>query len=620
MCASGNSGDSSIVDDDERGSGKSVSGKHMVKQTQQRATILIVDDEESIRNLISELLSEEHECVVAASVEEALAVMQSTDFDLVISDIDMGADSGLTLVPRVLKQSPETVVIMISGQQSIESAIEAMRVGAFDYITKPFDSRHVQAAVNRGLEHHRLLAGKRQYENHLEEMVQQRTAEIEHLAYYDRLTDLPNRFLFADRLAQAITIAQREQHQLAVLLVSLDRFRQITDTLGHAAGDLILSQAAARLATCCGQGDTVSRFEGDQFAILLTNLSQAADAAEACTAISEAFKPPFPAGDQDVYVTASVGISVYPDNGDDSATILKNAGAALERSQKSGGNNYQFYETEMNAMAVKRLALETSLRQAVERDEFIIHYQPILNLANEKVVGVEALVRWQHPELGILPPARFIGLAEETGLIIEIGETVLRRACRQTLDWEAQGHGRLRMAVNISARHFQQKGFLERIIAILDETGLDPKRLELELTETSIMENAAAAADLLGQLRALGVRIAIDDFGTGYSSLSYLKQLPIDTVKLDRSFVSGATTDPNDAALVMAIITLAHNLCLKVIAEGVETNEQKAFLSLLRCDEGQGYLFGKPMPPDVFAATLTPDPLTQPIPPFPPKK
>ena len=576
----------------------------MAEYLEQRAAILIVDDDEPIRNLVTELLSPDHDCMAAASVEEALTVLRGKDFNLVVSDIDLGDSSGLKLVPSILERSPETVVIMISGQQSIESAIEAMRVGAFDYITKPFDFRHVQAAVKRGLEHHRLLVGKRQYENHLEELVQQRTAEIEHLAFHDRLTDLPNRFLFADRAAQAIAVAQRDHHLLAVLLVSLDRQRQITETLGHAAGDIILGQAASRLRNCIDEGDTVARFEGDEFAILLSHLNKAADAAESAAAISEALKPAFRLGEQEVYVTASIGISVFPSNGHESATILKNAGAALERARKSGGNDYRFYAADMNARAVKRLALETSLRQAVERDEFIIHYQPVVNLMDDSVVGVEALVRWHHPEFGVLPPARFIGLAEETGLIIDIGETVLRRACRQVLDWEESGFGGLRMAVNISARHFQQKSFFESIVAVLEETGLDAHRLELELTETSIMENAAAAADLLGRLRELGVRIAIDDFGTGYSSLSYLKRLPIDTVKLDRSFVSGATTDPNDAALVMAIITLAHNLKLKVIAEGVETEEQKTFLRLLRCNEGQGYLFGKPMPADVFASTL----------------
>jgi diguanylate cyclase (GGDEF)-like protein len=578
--------------------------KSMGETSQERPMILIVDDDEQTRNLVRELLCEEHECVLAESVEDALAVLQTTTFDLVLSDINLGASSGLNLVPHILEQTPETVVIMISGLQAIESAIEAMRVGAFDYIIKPLDLRHVQAAVRRALNHHKLLAEKRQYENHLEELVQQRTAELDHLAYHDRLTNLPNRVLFGDRCAQAIAGAQREQRVLAVLLVSLDRLKQVTDTLGHSARDIVITEAALRLRGCIGEGDTVSRFDGDEFALLLTHLSQSADATEVSIAIIEAFKPAFILGEQDVYVTASIGISLFPSNGGDISTILKNAGAALYRAQKSGANSYQYYAADMNALAGKRLALETSLSRAVENNQFIVHYQPVLNLANDEIVGVEALVRWRHPEFGILPPAKFVGLAEETGLILGIGDTVLRTACRQARAWEDTGYGRLRMAVNISAHHFQQQNFLQQILEILNEARLDPDLLELELTETAMMENAESSADVLRQLQAMGVSVAIDDFGTGYSSLSYLKRLPIDTVKLDRSFVNGATSDPNDAALVMAIITLAHNLKLKVVAEGIETEEQKSFLRLLRCDEGQGYLFGKPMPADLLESRL----------------
>ena len=559
----------------------------MAKNSQERPLILIIDDDEQIRNLLRELLCADYKCVVAGSFEEALSVLQKVNFDLVLADINLGASSGLSLVPRILEHAPETVVIMISGQQAIDFAIEAMHVGAFDYITKPLDVRHVQEAVRRALDHHKLLEEKQQHENHLEELVEKRTAEIKHLAYHDRLTDLPNRALFADRYAQAIAIARREKHVVAVLLVSLDRLKKVTDTLGHSVGEIVLSEAADRLRNCVGNGETVARFDGAEFALLLTHLKQPDDATQASMAISEAFKPPFRLGEQDVYVTASIGISLFPSNGEDSATILKNAGAALDLAKQSGGNNYQFYAADMNALAVKRLSLETSLRRAVENDEFITYYQPVLNLATNEIVGVEALVRWQHPEFGILPPAKFIGLAEDTGLILDIGEKSLRTACAQTRAWEESGYGRLRVAVNISMRHFQQKNFLDRVMEILSDTRLDPHRLELELTETSIMENVESAADLLRQIRGLGVQVAIDDFGTGYSSLSYLKLLPIDTVKLDRSFVNGATTDPNDAALVMAIITLAHNLKLRVVAEGVETEEQKTFLRLLRCDEGR---------------------------------
>jgi diguanylate cyclase (GGDEF)-like protein len=574
----------------------------------EKPAILIIDDDEQIRGLLRDLLSPNHHCTAVGSAEEALAILNTINFNLVISDINMGGISGLDLVPRVLERTPDTVVVMISGQQTIDFAIEAMRAGAFDYITKPLDLRHVETAVNRALAHHHLLTQKRLYENHLEELIKERTAEIEHLAYHDGLTDLPNRVLFEDRCAQALAIAQRNQHLVAVMLVSIDRFKKVTESLGHAAGDVVLTEAAARLQRCVTNGDTVARFEGDEFALLLTNVCETADLAEIARAVGDAFKTPFRLGGQEVYVSTSIGISLFPSNGEDTSTILRNAVAALYRAKTQGGNNYQFYAANMNALAVKRLELETSLRRAIENKEFIVYYQPVLDLVSGAVVGSEALIRWQHPEFGLLLPGRFIGLAEDTGLILDIGEFVMRDACARTRAWQDRGFGRLRIAVNISARHFQQKNFSERLVEILTETRLDPTCLELELTETSIMENTDAAVRVLGQIRKLGVKVAIDDFGTGYSSLSYLKRLPIDTLKLDRSFVKGATTDPDDAALVMAIVTLAHNLRLRVIAEGVETKDQVAFLRLLRCDEAQGYLFGKPMPPEVFESSMIFDP------------
>lgn len=571
-------------------------------------SILIIDDDEQIRSLLKDVLSPNGDCTAVSSAEEALAILKSIDFNVVISDINMGAISGLDLVPQVLARTPDTVVVMISGQQTIDFAIDAMRAGAFDYITKPLDLRHVDTAVRRALSHHDLLKQKRRYENHLEELVKERTAEVEHLAYHDGLTGLPNRILFEDRCSQALAIAQRSQNLVAVMLVSIDRFKKVTESLGHAAGDVVLTEAAARLQSCVTNRDTVARFDGDEFALLLTNVAETGDLAEVAHTINEAFKEPFHLGGQEVYVTNSIGISLFPSNGEDSSTILKNAVAALYRAKTQGGNNYQFYAADMNAMAIKRLELETSLRRAIENEEFITYYQPLVNLAAGEVVGFEALVRWQHPEFGLLAPARFIGVAEDTGLILEIGDFVMRAACNQIRSWQNRGMGRLRIAVNISARHFQQKNFLDRLVDILGETRLDPTCLELELTETSIMESTEAAVKLLTQIRKLGVKVSIDDFGTGYSSLSYLKSLPIDTVKLDRSFVKGATTDPDDAALVMAIITLAHNLKLKVIAEGVETEEQVVFLRLLRCDEAQGFLYSKPLPPEAFESSVLLDP------------
>ena len=402
----------------------------MVNANTERPAILIIDDEEQIRDLLSNLLSPTHDCTTVGSAEDALAILNSVKFNLVISDINMGGISGLDLVPLVFRTTPDTVVVMISGQQTIDSAIEAMRAGAFDYMTKPLDLRHVHTAVKRALAHHQLLTQKRLYENHLEELIKERTTEIEHLAYHDGLTDLPNRVLFEDRCTQAIAIAQRNNNLVAVMLVSLDRLKKVTESLGHAAGDVVLTEAAARLQQCVSHGDTVARFEGDEFALLLTNVTHTADLTEGARAIREIFNAPFRLGDQQVYVSTSIGISLFPPNGEDSGTILRNSEAALYRAKKHGGNNCQFYAADMNAMAVKRLELETSMRRAIENKEFITHYQPVVNLASGAVVGSEALVRWQHPDLGLLPPGRFIGLAEDTGLILDIGDFVLRDLAR----------------------------------------------------------------------------------------------------------------------------------------------------------------------------------------------
>jgi len=570
----------------------------------QKPTILIIDDEEPIRDLLEDILCARYECTKVCSAEEALNVLEGNVFDLVISDINMKGISGLELLRHVHRDCPDTVVLMISGGQTIESAVEAIRGGAFDYLMKPLELNHIEAAVDRAFRHHVLLHEKRSYENNLEEVVRQRTAQIEYLAYYDALTDLPNRTLFVDRVSQALTLAQRQPQLVGVLLLALDRFKKINDTLGQAVGDQCLVEIATRLRGCVKEGDTIARLNSDEFALLLSQVKATEELAELSRLIAEALKPSFYLQGQEVYVTASFGISIFPDDGNDSDTILKNAGAALYQAKKLGGNTYRFYTSDMNARAVKRLALETSLRTAIEKEELVLYYQPQIDYTTHMVVGAEALVRWQHPTLGLLPPSEFIPLAEDTGLILQLGAWVMRTACAEAGTWRDYGLGRIRVAVNVSACEFRRPDFFESLVEILKETGLDSSCLELELTETTIMENAEAAVALLTKIRKLGVKIAMDDFGTGYSSLSYLKCLPIDTLKLDRSFVNGSTTDPDDAALVVAVITLAHSFRLQVIAEGVETEEHLRFLRLLGCDGGQGYLFGKPMPADVFRASL----------------
>ncbi|HEX8131354.1 MAG TPA: EAL domain-containing protein [Pyrinomonadaceae bacterium] len=569
-----------------------------------KSRILIADDEFQIRELLCDLLRPNYECVGVNSAEQALALLRAERFDLILSDISMGGLSGLEMVPHVLRIAPETVVIMISGGQNIESAVEALRVGAFDYITKPFDLRHVEAAVRRALEHHALRESKRRYENDLEELIKQRTAQVDHLSYHDALTGLPNRILFEDRVAQAILSAQRNKQLLAVMLLDLDRFQTTNDTLGPMVGDRVLCDVAERLGLCVRAGDSIARLGSDEFALLLTQLETTKEAETLNQKIVAAFQHPFLCGTHELYLTASKGISFYPLDGTDTHSLLKNAGAALCQAKEQGGDEYQIYTAEMNAGSLKRLTMENRLRRALERDEFIVHYQPQADADTRKITGVEALVRWQHPDLGLVSPAEFIPLAEETGLMVPLGEWVLRIACAQNKAWQQAGFTKLSMSVNLSLRQFRQTNLTGMVEQVIRETGLDPTCLELELTESSVMMNTESAVTTLSKLQALGIRIAIDDFGTGYSSLNYLKNLPIDTLKIDRSFVRDAATNPVDAAIIQAIITLAHSLNLKVKAEGIETQEQLDFLRRLKCDEIQGYLLSRPLPAEALEQLL----------------
>lgn len=581
----------------------------------QRPSILIIDDDEPIRELLGDLLAEGHRCVMAGSAEEAMQVLKVIKFDLVLSDVNMGGISGLELVPYVLRENPDTVVIMISGQQTIETAIEAMHAGAFDYITKPFAIPHVEAAVRRALSHHDLLEAKRRHENELEDLVRERTAEVERLAYFDQLTDLPNRVLFADRLTQAIKHAEATDQMLGTLLLRVDGFQKIGETLGHAISDRLLQEVATRLNQTVDEGTTIARFESDEFALLLTDISGPESIVEALQNISGSMKPKFVIDEHELYLTASIGVSMFALDGRGALQLLKNAGIALNRAKTSDGNCYQFYRADMNAQAIKRLTLEAELRRAVDHDELRLQYQPQLELIGNRIIGAEALIRWQHPRLGLLPPSEFIPMAEESGLILSIGEWVLRTACQQLATWNRAGLCNLRVGLNVSPRQFQQKDFQQTVARLLAEAAIEPSAIELEITETSLMGNAKDVVTLLADLKEMGFSIAIDDFGMGYSSLSYLKRLPIDLLKIDRTFVSDSTTNADAASLVVAIITLAHNLRLKVMAEGVETEEQLELLTLLKCDQAQGFLFDRPLEPEAFflkAMSATPYAVTKP--------
>ena len=702
----------------------------MLETEERRARILIADDEAQIREVLHELLGDDYDCTEVGSAEEALAVVRRENFDLVLSDIMMGGITGLEMVPQVLQLAPDTVVIMISGEQNIESAIEALRAGAFDYITKPFDLRHVEAAVKRALEHQALRRSKRYYENFLEEIVKQRTTElnkanqtlstlvqasplaifvvntegnvilwnpaasemfgwseaevlnhpfplvpeerrenfragfegalegkvvtdyqtrrpkkdgslidvnvwmtalfdaggeingimaivaditerkqaearINYLAYHDTLTALPNRVSFEEHLAASIARAGSEgQESLAVMFLSLDRFKKFNDTLGHIIGDQLLKGVAERLRLALSEGDMVARFGSDEFSFLLKGINEAETAERRAREFQSILDTPFNIEGHELYVTCSIGIGLHPTDGRDAQELLKSAGAALYRAKQAGGSNYQFYTADMNERALQRLALENQLRWGLERKEYRVYYQPQVNIDTGQITGMEALVRWQHPLRGLVAPAEFIPLAEDTGLIAPLGEWVLRTACAQTRQWQESGFQKLHVAVNLSPRQFQQPDLVQMIESVLKETGLNASYLELEVTESSVMKNAETAINTLRELKAMGIRISIDDFGSGYSSLSYLKTLPIDVLKIDQSFVRDMTTDPRDAAIVMAIIQLAHSLQLQVKAEGVETEDQLRFLRLLRCDEMQGYLFCTPLPAEAFEHML----------------
>ncbi|HEV7487912.1 MAG TPA: EAL domain-containing protein [Thermoanaerobaculia bacterium] len=422
--------------------------------------------------------------------------------------------------------------------------------------------------------------------------------QLEYQAYYDALTGLPNRLLFRDRVVNAIAQAQRNRRGVAVMYLDLDHFKLVNDGLGHSLGDALLSEVAARLQSCVRASDTISRLGGDEFTILLIDTSSSEAIAGVARKILQSFAHPFRVEGHDLFVTASIGISIFPGDGEEVETLLKCADSAMYRAKELGRNQAQMFTASMNERYGRRLALEQSLHHALERDELVLHYQPIFDRNRKKIVALEALVRWNHPERGLVQPTEFIGLAEETGLIVAIGEWVLRRVCHDSRAWRAAGLPPMRIGVNISAPQFQQLSFALVVGSILREYGCDPALLELEITETVAVQNIETTTIAMRELKELGIRIAIDDFGTGQSSLVYLKRFPIDTVKIDRAFVRDVTTDESAAAIVSYVINLAHSLRLAVVAEGVETDEQWSFLKLNACDQMQGFLFSEPMPAD----------------------
>ncbi len=441
---------------------------------------------------------------------------------------------------------------------------------------------------------------------YLEDITEKKENEqtIEHLALYDQLTDLPNRAMFNSRLKLALKQAEKIGEKVAVILIDLDRFKTINDTLGHNIGDDFIKMVGHRLFNCLDENDMLARMGGDEFMIMLPALHDFKNIFKIIQKLMDTFNDPFQYNHQQLHIKASMGISISPDDGDDALALIKNADSALYEAKYSGRNHYKFYTAKLNATAFEQLTLETALRQALYGNQFLVYYQPQVDIASGKIIGMEALVRWKHPEMGIVPPIQFIPLAEETGLIVPLGSWVLKAACAQTVVWKKMGFDHLRLAVNLSARQFQEPELVETILNICAEVGMPPQSLELEITESILMKDITIAIMILKWLNKKGIRMSIDDFGTGYSSLSYLKKFPLNNLKIDRSFIRDCINNKDDAAIISCIVSIANNLHLKIIAEGVETEEQLRFVRNIGCQQFQGYYFSPPVPAEEFTAML----------------
>lgn len=562
--------------------------------------LLVIDDEESVCNFLSDFLSKEYECLTATSADEAFKILGEEKFAVILTDIKLPDKNGIELARKIKEEAPDTVVVMMTGNADLESAINAIRAGAFDYIQKPFDLDNLEVSIKRALEHHLSLVGKRKYEEHLKILVEQRTEEADHFLWYDALTDLPNRFLFEDRLTQAIEQAKYNKRIIAIVLVSINQLKRVYSILGTKYGDAVLREFVSRVKGCLSTGETLARFD-DEFAILMATIDKEQQVIELIEKIKSALKKSIKLYDEEILLTISAGISIFPNDCRNAQEALKNASIALEKAKEEGGDNWLFFTSDLTEKSLNRLKMEMDLRRAIESDEFELHFQPKVDISTGKIIGAEALIRWNKPKVGMISPADFIPLAEETGLIIPLGNWVLRKAFTQCRLWMDKKRG-FTVGVNLSAHQLREKNFVDKVHQLIKETGVDPNLLEFEVTETILLKDPKESAKILSRLRELGIKILIDDFGTGYSSLSYLKSLPLDGLKIDKSFIQGISAkDQGGAEFIVAIVTLAHTLRLKVVAEGVEREEELNLLRLVRCDEAQGFLFGKPMLPEMFA-------------------
>jgi diguanylate cyclase (GGDEF)-like protein len=573
----------------------------------QGSLVLVIDDVALIRTMVKQSLADSGFTVAEAeSGEEGLQRAEELRPDLILLDVILPDRDGFAVCRslRAKTWGHQLPIVMITGLDDMDSIQQAFDAGATDFITKP---------ITWGILGHRLSY-----------IIRASRAEekIRSLAYFDPLTGLPNRIHFTEHLAMQLAAARRRRDRLSILILDLDRFKQVNETLGHAAGDRLLQEVALRLRSALRQNDSVnrladdllppvSRLGGDEFAVTLADTGQIGEVVTVAQRLLKQIAPPIVLDGYEFFPSVSIGISIFPDDGGDVAELLKNADTAMYHAKNEGRNNFQFYAPEMNATAMERLLLESEIRRAMAHQEFSLHYQPQVETATGNIVGLEALIRWNSPDRGNIPPDRFIPVAEETSLIFAIDEWVLRSACLQIREWDQAGVPPVRVAVNLSGQHFTRRTLLPLLDRIMEECGVRGERLELEITEGALMKEGAETMETLEGLRARGIAVSVDDFGTGYSSLSYLRRFPIDTLKIDRSFILDAPENPDSIAIATAIIALGQSLNLQVIAEGVETNGQRDFLANRGCPLSQGNLFSPPLPVDrlvplLMAGTIQP--------------
>lgn len=553
--------------------------------------ILLVEDNLGDVRLLQEYLKESDslnaDLIHVDCLSEAVACLgEAASYDLVLLDLSLPDSQGLATFSAIQERAGNLPIILLTGNDDESLAVQAVQQGAQDYLVKgKVDADLLARAIRYGIERNRLLV----------EMEKVREVE-QHLAYHDMLTNLPNRLLFYDRMRQALAHARRYSGLVAVLFLDLDGFKAINDRHGHAVGDRLLQAVATRLKGNMRQSDTIARLGGDEFTILLTGIKSMKDVSRTAQKVLSVVSRPFAIDGHQLGVTCSIGVSVFPHDGSDTESLIKRADFAMYRAKNQGKANYQHFDITVVSQAPKQASFENDLRKAIVNHELRIHFQPQVSLATGQITGVEALVRWQHPEFGLLPPSEFIPLAEETGLIVPLGEWVLRSACIQNKVWQVAGYEPLPVAINLSARQFREIGLPETVARVLHETGLSPNFLTLEITETNAMQDVEYTISTLEVLKDMGLGIALDDFGTGHSSLSYLKRFPIDLLKIDKSFIQDVPDDPDDACIITAMVGLSQNLGMKVIAEGVETEKQLAFLRAIRCEQMQGFFFSRPLP------------------------